>query len=125
MSKGFNDRERRCSIRVFPSINIIGKQNENTTHLQVTNTSSQTRSLGKGTKIAFAHSNFTEVEMESEKEVDCINVISDQRVMELICSRKDFPHLTDEQYVKVESLLSEMKKLDEQIIVIFILIRTI
>ena len=55
MTEGLNNREDRTFIRVFPTLNVVGSDNDFSVNLHVTNTSSQIRAIGKGTKIAIGH----------------------------------------------------------------------
>ena len=85
---------------------VIGVANENVVHISVTNTSLQTRSLGNDSKIAYSHTNFSEVDTEDDEIRDTINVITAD-VSKLLCDPKNFTHLSEEQYSQVKSLLME------------------
>ena len=109
MTEGLHDRENRSLIRVFPALNIIGTNNENVVQVQVTNTSQQNRSLGKGVKVAYAHKDFTDVENVEYNGSECINSINDCDVIKFLSDRKKLQHLTDHQYSQVKTLLTEYK----------------
>ena len=58
MCEGLEERENRSAVRIFPSLNTLGMNNDNTVFLKATNTSNQIRSVGKNVKIGHANCNF-------------------------------------------------------------------
>ena len=104
MAEGITDREDRSLLRVFPSLNVIDENNENTTSIQITNTSNQKRTLGKGTKIAIGHQEYCAMES-----IENINVLNGRDAMDVLCNRKDLEHLSDTEFSQVKELLSEFR----------------
>ncbi len=107
MFEGLPEKEERCLVRVCPSLNVIGAHNEPVVQVQVTNTSEQWQGIGKGVKIAQAHTDFLEIDE------DCVspslNCISDQDVVKFLCNRTKLNHLSEHQYDQVRRLVSEYK----------------
>ena len=108
MFEGASEREDRCSVRVCPALNIIGTGNENVVYVQVTNTSAERRTVGKGVKLAHAHKDFSEVSTEEEN-IGRVNAIVGEDVVEFLCKRDKYRHLTDEQFKQVKQLIQEFK----------------
>ena len=81
MAEGITDREDRSLLRVFPSLNVIGENNENTTSIQITNTSNQRRTLGKGTKIAIGPQEYCAMES-----IENINVLNGRDPIDVLCN---------------------------------------
>ena len=103
--EGVNEREHRTAVRVFPALTMLGRKNDSIVQLHVTNTSPSTRSIGKGTKIAQAHTEFSKIEEDNE----IINIVYNGDVIQQLCDRKNFQHLSETQYGQVQSLLVEYK----------------
>ena len=111
MCEGLEERENRCNVRVFPSLNTLGLNNDNTVFLQAINTSNQTRSVGKQVKIGQANCNFERLDAEAEGQyVNVVNVDSVD-VIDIMMNRKDVSHLSDTQYAKAREVLSEFRDL--------------
>ena len=104
MTEGISDREDRSSLRVFPSLNVIGEHNQNTTLLRVTNTSKQRRALGKGTAVALGNTEFGAMES-----VESLNALDGRDVVDILCDREELKHLSDAEYSQVKDMLSEFK----------------
>ena len=50
VSEGFEERENRSGIQIFPSLNLIGNNNNNEVYIQATNTSNQVRGPPRGVR---------------------------------------------------------------------------
>jgi hypothetical protein len=110
MYEGLTEREERSFVRVSPALNVIGNRNDNIVHVKVTNTSNQRRAIGKRVKIAQAHKDFVEIiENESEGSTGAVNSINETDVVEYLCERKKYEHLSDEQYDQVKRLITEFR----------------
>ena len=110
MYEGLTEREERSCVRVSPAVNVIGSRNDNVVLVKVTNTSNQRRAIGKRTKIAQAHKDFSEiVEDGSEMTSGAINSIRNIDVVEYLCDRSKYPHLSEEQYDQVKQLVTEFR----------------
>ncbi len=110
MYEGLPQREDRSLIRVTPAVNVIGSRNDPVVHVRVTNSSNQTRTIGKRVKIAHAHKDFTEVEETVDLDRGGVNSIAERDVVKYLCDRTKLAHLSDEQYVQVKQLVTEFRE---------------
>ena len=109
MYEGFPQREERSFIRVSPALNVIGNRNDPVVHVRVTNSSNQRRTIGKRVKIAHAYKDFTEIEEPAKMDPGCVNSIAERDVVKYLCDRTKLAHLSDEQYVQVQQLVTEFR----------------
>ena len=108
MSEGVEEREMRTKVRVFPSIHNIGENNNTEVFIRATNTSNQSRTVGKGVKIAEGHNDFVMVtNFESQQSVNVVN--SDVDVLDIILNRSDVIHLSDSEFAKARNCLSQFR----------------
>ena len=109
MYEGLPEREARSLIRVSPSLNVIGTNNDTVVDVLLTNTSAEMRSVGKGVKIANAHKEFDQVNLEQSEDGEVINSVVDLDVVDILCDRKKFDHLSEEEYAQMKRLVTEFK----------------
>ena len=107
MTEGVQEREQRTSVRIFPSLNSLGKANVNTAFVRVTNTSHQVKTVGKGVKLARGHCDFNDIEFHSHGE--SVNLTSNIDVLDIVFNRNDVPHLSDAEYNEAKSVLAEFR----------------
>ena len=110
MYEGLAEKEERSRVRVSPALNVIGSRNDNVVHVRVTNTSNQKRAIGKRTKIAQAHKDFAEiVDNRINMNSGAINSINNVDVVDFLCERGKYTHLSEEQYDRVKRLVTEFR----------------
>ena len=87
----------------------MGVNNEHIVYIKVTNTSTENRSVGKGTKIAHSHQNFSEVDFTDSADSKQIGMINSNSVTDILFDLNKFSHLTRNEYSQVKSLLTEFE----------------
>ena len=110
MAEGVEERENRTHVRVFPSLNTVGENNINEVYIQATNTSNQTRTLGKGVKIAVGNSDFVGIDDDDPHSVNVLsNIENNMDVIDIVLDRKNLTHLSESEYAKARDVLSEFR----------------
>ena len=109
MAEGIEERELRSHVRVFPSLNLLGKNNNNVIYVQATNTSNQTRSLGKGVKIATGHNDYSTIAADQHETINLLQNVPKLDVLDIILNRNDVQHLSDPEYDEARKVLSEFR----------------
>ena len=89
MYEGLPEREARSLIRVSPSLNVIGTNNDTVVDVLLTNTSAEMRSVGKGVKIANAHKDFDQVNLEESGDGEVINSVVDLDVVNICVTERN------------------------------------
>ena len=108
MYEGVPEQEERSRIRVSPSLNVLGTRNNHVIDVRVTNTSAQRRCVGKGIKLAYGHKDFDEVCEEGVSNSE-VNSIGGRDVVDILCNRNKFEHLSETEYNQMRSLVTEFK----------------
>ena len=108
MIEGFSDKEARTSLITRPSLNTIGHNNDTVVYIEIMNTSPNVGCLNKGTKVAYCHRNFREVDLLEEK-YSAVNVINTSRVLDVLCDASKYKHLSQVEFNQVKELLYEFE----------------
>ena len=112
ITEGDKIREKRTLVRVQPAIYNIGENNDFVVPVNITNTSSQNRVVGKGVKIAYCCNDFYEFEEDYIDSVNSIGAIHSNQYtdpVDIICSTERLRHLTRDQQVQVRELLTDFR----------------
>ena len=114
LTEGNEDIENRNSVRIFPSLNVIGRNNDKDVYVRVINTSGQKRSVGKGAKIASANNDVEEVydtdPVETEPtQQEYVNSVNSKNVIDILCNRDELKHLSDNEFRKAKWLLKDFE----------------